>query len=152
MNMGDCSYLETCKSKYLCKYIHYKVDPQDLMLNLPRVFKMEAYQGLQEKHLSDVKPSQWRAYRPPELELSLKRFRSKLMNSGTAQWINCDLLNFDLKLLVCDPDQPIESVPDLEKFDVMIVDCPWDIRMDLPYAVNTDYELITKLLKDMQHL
>ena len=43
------------------------------------------------------------------------------------QWINCDLRNFDLKVL--------------GKFDIVMADPPWDIHMSLPYGTMKDVEM-----------
>ena len=40
LELGDCSYLETCKHKEMCKYIHYCIDPIDLKLNLSKLQKL----------------------------------------------------------------------------------------------------------------
>ena len=51
---------------------------------------------------------------------------------GTAQWINCDLQNFDLSILGSD-------------YDVLVVDPPWDIHMNLPYEKIPDQEVMEGL-------
>lgn len=41
-----------------------------------------------------------------------------------AEWINCDLKFFDVRIL--------------GKFDVVMADPPWDIHMSLPYGTMKD--------------
>ena len=79
----------------------------------------------------------------------------KLKSENTAQWINCDLQNFDLKILVGSesgnkekddehtksPERKDEAEKS-EYFDVLIVDPPWDIHMCLPYETLTDHQMI----------
>jgi mRNA (2'-O-methyladenosine-N6-)-methyltransferase len=97
--LGDCSYLETCRHKDMCKYVHYQVDPEDLKMHINKLQAMEPFQGENIESLPENK-SGWKTYVPSEL-LSSKDNRIEMLKNGeSAQWINCDLFNFDLKVLV----------------------------------------------------
>ena len=89
-SLGDCSFLNTCFHVESCKFVHYEIDQTQET----------------EPRKSGTKP------RP-----SLQSLGSKLV---PAQWINCDLRNFDTSVL--------------GKFAVIMADPPWDIHMELPYG------------------
>lgn len=46
------------------------------------------------------------------------------------QWINCDVRNFDFKMLH-------------NQVDVVMADPPWDIHMELPYGTLRDDEMLS---------
>lgn len=48
-NLGNCSYLDTCRHMEYCKYIHYKIDEQDEKDNLKNL----------HSHDMKIKPKQW---------------------------------------------------------------------------------------------
>ena len=77
---------------------------------------------------------------PIDFEKLRKEKIEKLIQSKKAQWINCNLKNFDLELLVEDPEQEVSGMPkdNLRYFDVLVVDPPWDIHMTLPYETLSD--------------
>lgn len=77
-NLGDCSFLDTCRHTKTCKYVHYELDqtpdmPPMIMgaanLPVPRPMKTQ------------------RAEYCSEVEL------------GEPQWINCDIRNFRMDIL-----------------------------------------------------
>ncbi|KAL8141558.1 hypothetical protein V2J09_014590 [Rumex salicifolius] len=72
INLGDCSFLDTCRHMKTCKYVHYELDPTpDVMGALPLS--------------KPLKPQ--RAEYCSEVEL------------GESQWINCDIRNFRMDIL-----------------------------------------------------
>ncbi|CAH2070979.1 unnamed protein product [Thlaspi arvense] len=100
VSLGDCSFLDTCRHMKTCKYVHYELDMADAMLAGP------------EKALKPL-----RADYCSEAEL------------GEAQWINCDIRNFNMDIL--------------GTFGVVMADPPWDIHMELPYGTMADDEMRT---------
>ncbi|KAJ7952198.1 N6-adenosine-methyltransferase MT-A70-like [Quillaja saponaria] len=78
MNLGDCSFLDTCRHMKTCKYVHYEYDPTP---DVPPVMIGPA--GLPPP--KPLKPQ--RAEYCSEVEL------------GEPQWINCDIRNFRMDIL-----------------------------------------------------
>nr|XP_043639943.1 putative N6-adenosine-methyltransferase MT-A70-like [Erigeron canadensis] len=74
MNLGDCSFLDTCRHMKTCKYVHYELDSTP---DMPHMMM-----GNPSKPL---KPQ--RAEYCSEVEL------------GESQWINCDIRNFRMDIL-----------------------------------------------------
>ncbi|KAJ0431342.1 putative mRNA (2'-O-methyladenosine-N(6)-)-methyltransferase [Helianthus annuus] len=76
MNLGDCSFLDTCRHMKTCKYVHYELDSTPdvphMMMGVPAPSK-------------PLKPQ--RAEYCSEVEL------------GESQWINCDIRNFRMDIL-----------------------------------------------------
>ncbi|KAI3501478.1 hypothetical protein L1887_29347 [Cichorium endivia] len=76
MNLGDCSFLDTCRHMKTCKYVHYELDSTPdvphMMMGVPGPSK-------------PLKPQ--RAEYCSEVEL------------GESQWINCDIRNFRMDIL-----------------------------------------------------
>ncbi|KQK00728.1 hypothetical protein BRADI_3g51437v3 [Brachypodium distachyon] len=75
-NLGDCSFLDTCRHTKTCKYVHYELD------HTPDIPPMMS--GALAPH-RPVKPH--RAEYCSEIEL------------GESQWINCDIRNFRMDIL-----------------------------------------------------
>lgn len=77
MNLGDCSFLDTCRHMKTCKYVHYELDnSQDVMPMMGPVALGPS---------RPLKPQ--RAEYCSEVEL------------GEPQWINCDIRNFRMDIL-----------------------------------------------------
>lgn len=76
VNLGDCSFLDTCRHMKTCKYVHYELDSTPdvahMMMGVPHPSK-------------PLKPQ--RAEYCSEVEL------------GESQWINCDIRNFRMDIL-----------------------------------------------------
>ncbi|KAL3654054.1 hypothetical protein CASFOL_003735 [Castilleja foliolosa] len=70
-NLGNCSFLETCRHMKTCKYVHYELDVSPMMLGQATL----------------LKPPQSGAHYCSEVEL------------GEAQWINCDIRSFRMDIL-----------------------------------------------------
>ncbi|KAI4299731.1 hypothetical protein L6164_033162 [Bauhinia variegata] len=78
INLGDCSFLDTCRHMKTCKYVHYEYDPT------PDVSPMMMGAGALPPP-KPIKPQ--RAEYCSEVEL------------GEPQWINCDIRNFRMDIL-----------------------------------------------------
>ncbi|XP_042508168.1 N6-adenosine-methyltransferase MT-A70-like isoform X2 [Macadamia integrifolia] len=77
-NLGDCSFLDTCRHMKTCKYVHYELDPTP---DMPAM--MMGTNALPPP--KPLKPQ--RAEYCSEVEL------------GEPQWINCDIRNFRMDIL-----------------------------------------------------
>uniref|UniRef100_A0A6V7QW59 N6-adenosine-methyltransferase MT-A70-like n=1 Tax=Ananas comosus var. bracteatus TaxID=296719 RepID=A0A6V7QW59_ANACO len=77
-NLGDCSFLDTCRHTKTCKYVHYELD---LTPDMPPMMMGGANLPLPKP----IKPQ--RAEYCSEVEL------------GEPQWINCDIRNFRMDIL-----------------------------------------------------
>ncbi|GAB4834627.1 hypothetical protein Ancab_032890 [Ancistrocladus abbreviatus] len=76
INLGDCSFLDTCRHMKTCKYVHYELDPTP-----------------------DVSPMGAAALPPPK---TLKPQRAEYCSEvelGEPQWINCDIRTFRMDIL-----------------------------------------------------
>lgn len=71
VNLGDCSFLDTCRHMKTCKYVHYELDSTPDVSNI----------------MAPPKPLKQRAEYCSEVEL------------GQPQWINCDIRNFRMDIL-----------------------------------------------------
>ncbi|KAL5726833.1 mRNA (2'-O-methyladenosine-N(6)-)-methyltransferase [Ranunculus cassubicifolius] len=76
-NLGDCSFLDTCRHMKTCKYVHYELDPT---LDIPVM-------TTGNDNLTPSKPIKQRAEYCSEVEL------------GEPQWINCDIRSFRMDIL-----------------------------------------------------
>lgn len=78
VNLGDCSFLDTCRHMKTCKYVHYELDPT------PDVSPMMMGSGAL----------------PPPKPLKTKRAEyCSEVELGESQWINCDIRNFRMDIL-----------------------------------------------------
>ncbi|XP_060208321.1 N6-adenosine-methyltransferase MT-A70-like [Lycium barbarum] len=78
VNLGDCSFLDTCRHMKTCKYVHYELD------STPDVSPMMMGAGTLGPPKA-LKPQ--RAHYCSEVEL------------GEPQWINCDIRSFRMDIL-----------------------------------------------------
>jgi len=128
-SLGDCSFLNTCFHMDTCKYIHYRVDPDDIRRT-----------ATLENSSSSLNQDRHRAggYNPrlDDGDSFAKKARTEAVTSAATaaasklippQWVQCDLRNFKL--------------PVLGKFTVVMADPPWDIHMELPYGTMSDDEM-----------
>lgn len=78
INLGDCSFLDTCRHMKTCKYVHYELDPTP-----------------------DVSPMMMGAGAlPPSRPLKAQRAEyCSEVELGEPQWINCDIRNFRMDIL-----------------------------------------------------
>ncbi|KAH7550121.1 hypothetical protein JRO89_XS13G0138600 [Xanthoceras sorbifolium] len=77
INLGDCSFLDTCRHMKTCKYVHYELDTER---DLPPTMMGGA--GLPPRPLKPQRPEYC-----SEVEL------------GEPQWINCDIRTFRMDIL-----------------------------------------------------
>ncbi|KAK3005526.1 hypothetical protein RJ639_016366 [Escallonia herrerae] len=77
INLGDCSFLDTCRHMKTCKYVHYELDSTPDMPHMTGAAALPPPKPL--------KPQ--RAEYCSEVEL------------GESQWINCDIRNFRMDIL-----------------------------------------------------
>ncbi|BEJ12634.1 hypothetical protein CspHIS471_0210940 [Cutaneotrichosporon sp. HIS471] len=131
-SLGHCSYLNMCYGEPLfagnpslgesgggtkfgtkeCRYLHFQVTPA------------AAYHTESPPLTTPIPlPAPARALRAPP-------------RPGTAQWVNCDIRNFDFSVL--------------GQFQVIVADPPWDIHMSLPYGTMTDDEMRSLPLASLQ--
>ncbi|XP_019461670.1 PREDICTED: N6-adenosine-methyltransferase MT-A70-like [Lupinus angustifolius] len=75
INLGDCSFLDTCRHMKTCKYVHYEYDPTP-----------------------DVPPTVMGAPPPRPLKPQRAEYCSEV-ELGESQWINCDIRNFRMDIL-----------------------------------------------------
>ncbi|KAN0065768.1 methyltransferase [Thecaphora frezii] len=125
---GHCSYLNTCHRTTTCKYLHFELDPSPP--HEPFVWQTApgyTYEpdSTKAKEMPLIHPSR---------VLSEKGLQCWIRDEGApdhaqlpAQWIDCDLKNFDYSIL--------------GKFDVIVADPPWDIHMSLPYGTMSDDDM-----------
>ncbi|XP_031262724.1 putative N6-adenosine-methyltransferase MT-A70-like [Pistacia vera] len=78
INLGDCSFLDTCRHMKTCKYVHYELDPER---DLPPTVMGAGTLPL-SKPLKPQRPEYC-----SEVEL------------GEPQWINCDIRTFRMDIL-----------------------------------------------------
>ncbi|VAI59398.1 unnamed protein product [Triticum turgidum subsp. durum] len=75
-NLGDCSFLDTCRHTKTCKYVHYELD-----------------------QTPDIAPMMAGTLAPPR---QIKPHRAEYCSEielGESQWINCDIRNFRMDIL-----------------------------------------------------
>ncbi|KAL3701987.1 hypothetical protein R1sor_020009 [Riccia sorocarpa] len=79
-NLGDCSFLDTCRHMKTCKYVHYELDPTQDVRGM-----MAGVPGLP----------------PPQRPLSRPRRAEYCSDAelGEPQWINCDIRTFRMDVL-----------------------------------------------------
>ncbi|KAK9275167.1 hypothetical protein L1049_022428 [Liquidambar formosana] len=77
-NLGDCSFLDTCRHMKTCKYVHYELDPTP---DVPPIMMGAAA----------LPPS--RPLKPQRAEYCSE------VELGEPQWINCDIRNFRMDIL-----------------------------------------------------
>ncbi|KAI5064020.1 hypothetical protein GOP47_0020690 [Adiantum capillus-veneris] len=76
VNLGDCSFLDTCRHMKTCKYVHYELDPTP---DVPGI--------------GPVMPP-----RKPLSKTSRVEYCSEV-ELGEPQWINCDIRTFRMDIL-----------------------------------------------------
>lgn len=135
VELGDCSYLDTCRRLNICKFVHYQLLPSRAL-----VARMRGLQGLAADDggrrdpadalttLKGLPTSHWQNdYRTPDGRIKPLPIGMRVSPWLQAQWIQCDIRSFDLS--------------SLGKFDVIMADPPWDIHMELPYGTMRDQEM-----------
>uniref|UniRef100_J3LFS3 N6-adenosine-methyltransferase MT-A70-like n=1 Tax=Oryza brachyantha TaxID=4533 RepID=J3LFS3_ORYBR len=75
-NLGDCSFLDTCRHTKTCKYVHYELD-----------------------QTPDIPPMMAGGLAPPRQIRPQRAEYCSEIELGEAQWINCDIRNFRMDIL-----------------------------------------------------
>ncbi|KAK3158706.1 hypothetical protein QOZ80_2AG0140540 [Eleusine coracana subsp. coracana] len=75
-NLGDCSFLDTCRHTKTCKYVHYELD-----------------------QTPDIPPMMAGAVAPPKQIKPQRAEYCSEIELGESQWINCDIRNFRMDIL-----------------------------------------------------
>ncbi|KAH6772410.1 mRNAadenosine methylase [Perilla frutescens var. frutescens] len=75
VNLGDCSFLDTCRHMKTCKYVHYELDSTP-----------------------DVSPMMMGQAPPKPLKPQSAHYCSEV-ELGEPQWINCDIRSFRMDIL-----------------------------------------------------
>ncbi|KAI4343151.1 hypothetical protein MLD38_027687 [Melastoma candidum] len=76
INLGDCSFLDTCRHMKTCKYVHYELDPTP-----------------------DVPPMMMGATPPPKVLKPQRAEYCSEVELGESQWINCDIRTFRMDII-----------------------------------------------------
>lgn len=126
---GDCSYLDTCRHLYTCKFVHYMLDTENV--------DPKALQECESLKHRLVNVNAFDVTERLELEVG-EEGKETWFEKGVIremdrpivppQWIRCDMRSLDLGIF-----RGLVSV--------VMADPPWDIRMDLPYGTMTDHEM-----------
>lgn len=121
LNLGDCSYLDTCHKLNSCRYLHY-------LQYIPESLQQQVKQSTSQFN------SKINLYQPFYTHSYCCSFQNKLILPP--QWIRCDVRKFDFNIL--------------GKFSVVIADPAWNIHMNLPYGTCNDIELLQLPLNKLQ--
>eukprot|EP01053_Blabericola_migrator_P002752 Blabericola_migrator_1__2751@NODE_1785_length_3794_cov_53_322780_g1150_i0_p1_GENE_NODE_1785_length_3794_cov_53_322780_g1150_i0NODE_1785_length_3794_cov_53_322780_g1150_i0_p1_ORF_typecomplete_len783_score97_40MTA70/PF05063_14/1e53Mito_fiss_reg/PF05308_11/1_NODE_1785_length_3794_cov_53_322780_g1150_i012323580 len=140
---GDCSYLDTCRHIFSCKFVHYALDitaeeREVLLMDTfrHRVVLLNQFDVLERS--ADSLSLIGGATLPKAVEKDAFSSKETWFEGGVIQimgrsptppqWIRCDMRSLDLGIF-----KGLVSV--------VMADPPWDIRMDLPYGTLTDHEM-----------
>jgi len=137
--LGDCSYLDTCRHMEACRYVHYEVEQDDIV----REMGVEATTGVTDP-MSEIESrlisrSEFNAHGVDENASHYIGYVSEGIEMRPAQWINCDITVFDWDKLI-----------PKNLFKVLMLDPPWNIHMDLPYALLSDQKLLNMPIGNIQ--
>eukprot|EP00667_Euglena_gracilis_P003706 EG_transcript_3718 len=131
IELGDCSYLDTCRRLNICKFVHYQLLPSRTLIKALRDrgdAPGDARDGADAGAAKGLPTSHWQNdYRHPDGRIKPLPVGMRIKPWLQAQWIQCDIRNLDLSVL--------------GKFDVIMADPPWDIHMELPYGTMRDGEM-----------
>jgi len=137
--LGDCSYLDTCRHMEACRYVHYEVEQDDIV----REMGVEASTGetdpMSEIESRLISRSEFNAHGVDENASHYIGYVSEGIEMRPAQWINCDITSFDWDKLI-----------PKNLFKVLMLDPPWNIHMDLPYALLSDQKLLNMPIGNIQ--
>lgn len=123
LNLGDCSYLDTCHKLNTCRYVHYlQYISEGLKAKIARETKQLNKTLLSQRSLPFYIHG----------NCSSDAVRQQLPQ----QWIRCDVRKFDFSVL--------------GKFSAVIADPAWNIHMNLPYGTCNDIELLDLPLNQLQ--
>lgn len=123
MNLGDCSYLDTCHKLNTCRYVHY-------LQYFPESLKVKV-DAITEQNNRQIK-----------LQVGVPFYTHGNCSADAIkvetprQWIQCDVRKFDFSIL--------------GKFSAVVADPAWNIHMNLPYGTCNDVELLDLPLNQLQ--
>lgn len=123
LNLGDCSYLDTCHKLNTCRYVHYlQYYPESLRIKVTAETEefnkqIKFQRGLTFYTHGNCSADASKAETPE-------------------QWIQCDVRKFDFSIL--------------GKFSAVVADPAWNIHMNLPYGTCNDIELLDLPLNQLQ--
>ena len=128
-SLGHCGYLSACHRKTTCKYVHYEIDTNPP--HAPFVWECAS----SKPYAIDSDEAKYASIHGPYTQLKRMGMDAwlhtalwdSLRSPFVAQWIDCDVRDFDLS--------------SLGKFDVILADPPWDIHMSLPYGTLSDEDM-----------
>ena len=121
LNLGDCSYLDTCHKLKSCRYLHY--------YTLTPMKKELSHSSKEEQQQRQIKLK--------GLEYTIGDcFSESFREPLPPQWINCDVRCLPFSIL--------------GKFAAIISDPAWDIHMSLPYGTCKDDELLSLPMHELQ--
>ncbi|SSD58449.1 related to N6-adenosine-methyltransferase IME4 [Saccharomycodes ludwigii] len=131
VNIGDCSYLDTCHKLNSCRYVHYiQLYPKD-MHGISGDVNVASSPLLLYTHGQNCYGSD-----NGDNNNSNNNNNSGIKPLLPKQWIKCDIRKFDFNIL--------------GKFSVVIADPAWNIHMNLPYGTCNDNELLNLPLDTLQ--
>ncbi|QLL32735.1 hypothetical protein HG536_0D02570 [Torulaspora globosa] len=123
MNLGDCSYLDTCHKLNTCRYVHY-------LQYFPESLKVKV--GVATEEIN----------KQIKLQVGVPFYTHGNCSADAIkvetprQWIQCDVRKFDFSIL--------------GKFSAVVADPAWNIHMNLPYGTCNDVELLDLPLNQLQ--
>jgi len=154
--LGECSWLNNCKKRF-CAKIHYEIYPDDLekMAEYERrkrerrerkekrqAESMQMAVGAAAAAANTVAGESVMAALQPQATSSSST-PSLLLPSSTlsppsrpAEWLNCDVRSLDMSVL--------------GKFNVIMMDPPWQINMSLPYETMDDQTMLNLDIASLQ--
>ncbi|SPO23686.1 related to IME4 - positive transcription factor for IME2 [Ustilago trichophora] len=121
---GHCSYLNTCHRTTSCKYLHFELDtdpPQQPFTFRTTGSHTYAAESEEAREIGLIHPSRTLQ------EHGFDEWIRPSSSDSDAQWIDCNLKDFDYSML--------------GKFDIILADPPWDIHMSLPYGTMSDDDM-----------
>jgi len=105
MALGDCSYLDSCRHMKTCKFVHYNIDDDGGSGGGATDESLASSGGSSSLALSSSSSS------------SSSSVAATPATQQNMEWVCCDVRLFDFSLL--------------GKFDVLLLDPPWDIHMEV---------------------
>lgn len=123
LNLGDCSYLDTCHKLNTCRYVHY-------LQYFPESLRLKVNNDTAEFN------------KQVKLQVGIPFYTHGNCSADAIkadvpkQWIQCDVRKFDFSIL--------------GKFSAVVADPAWNIHMNLPYGTCNDVELLDLPLNQLQ--
>ena len=122
--LGDCPFLVQCQ-KPTCRRVHYEIDPEDKNKLVDKQIQLTSTISAEENSATSA----------PGRLLSQPSSSTGAMDQPK-QWINCDIRTLDVSVL--------------GQFNVIMMDPPWRINMQLPYSTMNDEEMLNLNIGPLQ--